>query len=271
MPELPEVETTRRGIQSHVIGQTVVKVIVRDPRLRWPVSPVLATKLRGEIITNVRRRAKYLLLDTKKGSVILHLGMSGSLRILSHTEPAAKHDHLDIVFANHSCLRLRDPRRFGTVLWSDEDPLMHKLLVSLGPEPFDETFDGGYLYQRSRGKKIAVKLFIMDSKVVVGVGNIYANEALFAAGIHPSRPAGKISKQRYQLLAKTIKKVLSAAIEQGGTSLRDFVASDGRPGYFQQKLTVYGRENELCVQCSQPIRLIRLGQRSTFYCPHCQH
>ncbi len=270
MPELPEVETTRRGIEPHLLGYSIRKVIVRNRKLRWPVPANLSGELQQQIVASVKRRGKYLLLGFDKGTLIIHLGMSGSLRILPSTCAAEKHDHVELQLSSGQCLRLRDPRRFGCVLWTRRDPLKHKLLVSLGPEPLLENFDGDYLYARSRTRKQAIKSFIMDSKVVVGVGNIYASEALFLAGIHPLRAAGRISAQRYQQLALVIKTVLAAAIKQGGTTLRDFTASDGSPGYFQQQLNVYGRAGEACTKCKQAIRQQTIAQRASYYCPHCQ-
>lgn len=271
MPELPEVETTRRGIEPHLSGQTILKVIVRDHRLRWPVEKALETRLPGQRVISITRRGKYLLLNTAAGTLMIHLGMSGSLRILPCDTTALKHDHVDIVFGERQCLRLRDPRRFGAVLWTTADPFQHELLKNLGPEPLSEEFNDGYLYAVSRKRKVAIKQFIMDSHIVVGVGNIYANEALFMAGIRPSVAAGRISKPRCGKLAEAIKTVLSKAIQQGGTTLRDFTASDGNPGYFQQQLNVYGRGGEPCTQCGTVIKSVQQGQRATYYCPHCQH
>ncbi|MDZ7803718.1 bifunctional DNA-formamidopyrimidine glycosylase/DNA-(apurinic or apyrimidinic site) lyase [Thiohalophilus sp.] len=271
MPELPEVETTRRGIAPHLLGRQVREVIVRQRQLRWPIPRNLNGLLSGQTFKTIERRGKYLLLGTEKGTLILHLGMSGSLRILPASTPTQKHDHLDIVLDNDQCLRLRDPRRFGAVLWSRADPSQHKLLKTLGPEPLSQAFTGDYLWQRSRGRKLAIKAFVMDSKIVTGVGNIYANEALFLAGIHPQRAAGRISHDRYQRLVEAIKQVLEAAIRQGGTTLRDFTASDGKPGYFRQQLHVYERECQPCHQCGQALRHRVIGQRSSYYCSHCQH
>lgn len=270
MPELPEVETTRRGIAPHIEGQSVRDVVVRQPRLRWPVPARLKSELREQKIDAVRRRGKYLLLESAAGTVLVHLGMSGSLHVVSANSPAEKHDHVDFVFANGRCLRLRDPRRFGAVLWTTRPAAQHKLLQSLGPEPLHETFDADYLFAASRARRVSVKAFIMDSKVVVGVGNIYASESLFMAGIHPKTAAGRISKARYERLVEAIKQVLAAAIKQGGTTLRDFTDSDGKPGYFQQQLQVYGRSGEACPRCGSRIRSLQLGQRNTFYCPQCQ-
>ena len=269
MPELPEVETSRRGIAPWLEQQTVANVTVRDRRLRWPVPDDLEDRLEGQIIRGLRRRAKYILFDTDAGSAILHLGMSGSVRIIDADEPAGKHDHVDIRLASGKALRFRDPRRFGSLHWSEE-PLKHPLLRDLGPEPLSDAFDGDYIWQQSRGRKLAVKPFIMNANVVVGVGNIYASEALFGAGIHPKRAAGRVSKERYRLLADAIKSVLARAIDAGGTTLRDFVGGDGADGYFKQELDVYGRDGEPCHRCDRPIRAIVLGQRSTFYCKDCQ-
>lgn len=270
MPELPEVETTRRGIAPHITGHSVSNVIVRDARLRWPVPRQLGRQLRGQVINAVERRAKYLLLRTDNGTLILHLGMSGSLRVVPADMPAEKHDHVDIVFDTGRCLRLRDPRRFGSIFWTRTDPLQHERLVGLGPEPLAATLNADYLFARSRGRKLAIKQFIMDSHVVVGVGNIYASESLFRAGIHPQAVAGKLGKPRYAKLEAAIKTVIAAAIKAGGTTLRDFTNSDGKPGYFSQQLNVYGRKGEPCPQCGAPIRHVVLGQRATYFCGKCQ-
>ena len=234
MPELPEVETTRRGIAPHIQGPRVRAVVIRQPRLRWPIPADLARRLTDQTILSVKRRAKYLLLETANGHLLIHLGMSGSLRILSADSPAQKHDHVDLVFANAQLLRLTDPRRFGAVLWCEGDPLQHPLLNNLGPEPLESGFDAEHLYQATRGRRIPVKQCIMDNKVVVGVGNIYASESLFLAGIRPGIAAGRLSRARIDALSTSICKVLAAAIEQGGTTLRDFVGGDGKPGYFAQ-------------------------------------
>jgi formamidopyrimidine-DNA glycosylase len=270
MPELPEVETTRRGIAPHALGQRVTQVIVRNPRLRQPVSSQLATALAGQTIHAIDRRGKYLLLRSSAGTVIIHLGMSGNLRVLPANIPAEKHDHVDIVLASGQCLRLRDPRRFGAVVWTGDDPLQHALLRNLGPEPLDNNFTPVHLYQSSRGRILSVKQFIMDSHIVTGVGNIYASESLFLAGIHPGSNAGRIALKRYERLTAAIKQVLNAAIIQGGTTLRDFYNGEGKPGYFQQQLNVYGRASEPCHSCQRPIAQLRQGQRSTFYCTGCQ-
>ncbi len=269
MPELPEVETTRRGVEPHCVGRLVTQLDVRDSRLRWPVPVDLASALVGQPIAAVKRRGKYLLFQTAKGSLLVHLGMSGSLRVVSPAAAPGKHDHIDLVLDSGACLRYHDPRRFGCFLWQ---PLgeNHSLLCNLGPEPLTEEFDGQLLYRRSRGRKGSVKNFIMDGKVVVGVGNIYANEALFLCGIHPGRAAGRVSKARYMRLADLVKQVLTSAIEQGGTTLRDFVGGDGKPGYFAQQLNVYGRAGQPCKTCGAALRELRLGQRSSVYCVTCQ-
>ena len=270
MPELPEVETTRRGISEHICQLPIVGVTVRQPKLRWPVPDNLSELLVGETFHSIERRAKYLLLTTSHGTLIIHLGMSGSLRILSgHTQPE-KHDHVDISFANSTVLRLRDPRRFGAILWSSSIPARHELLDDLGVEPLSQHFDGRYLYEKARKRKVDIKQFIMNSHIVVGVGNIYASEALFLSGIRPTTPSHKISFPRMEKLTTAIKTVLRKAIKKGGTSLRDFTQSDGKPGYFKQSLNVYGREGEPCVQCGSPIKLIKQGQRATYYCSKCQ-
>lgn len=270
MPELPEVETTRRGIAPHLVGHEVATVVVRHPQLRWPVPRGLAGTLRGQRIGAVERRGKYLLLRFAHGTLILHLGMSGSLRLIPAATPAGKHDHFDLVLDSGLALRLTDPRRFGAVLWTTADPAEHTLLRDLGPEPLGREFGGEYLYHTSRKRRTAIKVFIMDSKVVVGVGNIYASEALFRAGIHPGRAAGSLSRARCDRLAAAIKAVLREAIQQGGTTLRDFTGSDGRPGYFAQALRVYGRAGATCLSCGTTLRQMRQGQRATYYCPRCQ-
>ena len=270
MPELPEVETSRRGIAPLVSGRQVAAVKVRQPRLRWPVPAELAAILPGQTLQRVHRRGKYLLLAFPQGTLILHLGMSGSLRVLDSASAPGRHDHFDLVFAGGRCLRLRDPRRFGAVLWTEQAPEQHPLLAHLGPEPLGPEFSAERLYRLACAGRRPVKSFVMDSEVVVGVGNIYANEALFLAGIHPQRPCNRISLARYQCLADAIRQVLGRAIEAGGTTLRDFQQEDGRPGYFAQSLQVYGRAGEPCPQCAAPLRQRRIGQRSSFYCPACQ-
>jgi formamidopyrimidine-DNA glycosylase len=268
MPELPEVETTRRGISPHVLGRKVQKVVVRESRLRWPVPEQLSPALAGARITAVNRRAKYLLVETDAGILMVHLGMSGSLRIMPAATPPLFHDHIDVVLDDGNCLRYHDPRRFGSFHWLDSPA--HPLLDHLGPEPLSTAFSGAYLYERSRRRQLSVKQFVMDGKVVVGVGNIYANEALFMAGIHPARAAGRVALKRYESLAETIKAVLHDAIEQGGTTLRDFVGGDGSPGYFAQQLRVYGRQGQPCRACKSVLKEIRQSGRSTVFCPGCQ-
>lgn len=270
MPELPEVETTKRGIEPYAAGKKINRVIIRETRLRWPIPNDFAQQLEHHTIRSIERRAKYLLFKLDHGFFMIHLGMSGSLRIVEKKTPQQKHDHVDFQLAGKYCLRFNDPRRFGSILWLGEHPEQHALLNKLGPEPFDKVFDGDHLFAQSRKKKVAVKNFIMDNHVVVGVGNIYANEALFMSGIRPGKAAGRVTRVQYQKLAEAIVKVLSASIEMGGTTLRDFVGGDGKPGYFQQTLRVYGRANLPCQECARDIKLIRIGQRSTYYCPQCQ-
>lgn len=269
MPELPEVETSRRGIAPYLLHQRVSEVIVRQRKLRWAI-PETIVHLNEQVIDAVERRAKYLLLKTKAGVCIIHLGMSGSLRIVDQATPVGKHDHVDWCLQSGDILRLCDPRRFGAVLWWELPLQAHPLLSKLGPEPLSEAFCAKHLYQRSRGRTLAVKQFIMDNAVVVGVGNIYANEALFYAGIHPQLSAGQIGLKRYEMLTQSIKSVLTEAIKQGGTTLRDFAKVDGKPGYFKQDLAVYGRDGLACLNCGTLIKSVRIGQRNTFYCPHCQ-
>ncbi len=269
MPELPEVETTRRGIEPWLLAQTITGVTTRNPHLRWPVE--IPDTLIGETFTAVSRRAKYLLLTTQSGTLIVHLGMSGSLRILPVGTPPLKHDHVDVCLSNGKLLRLNDPRRFGSVLFQPgDDAQSHWLLKDLGVEPLGNLFSGQYLHKRSRKRKVAVKNFIMDAKNVVGVGNIYAAEALFLAGIRPATAAGRIPLRAYDNLASAIRLVLDRSVRQGGTTLRDFVGSDGNPGYFRQQLNVYGRQNKPCRVCAKPLKLQILGQRSTVYCTNCQ-
>jgi len=270
MPELPEVETTRRGIAPALEQRIITGVVVRERRLRWPVTADVE-RLVGQTIDRVGRRAKYLLLGTNAGTAIIHLGMSGSLRIVAPDSSPEKHDHFDLLTDAVDVVRFNDPRRFGSFLWAGDDPFTHPLLAELGPEPLEEDFNGDRLWQSARGRKVAVKQHIMNSKIVVGVGNIYASEALFRAGIHPARAAGRVSRQRMQDLARSIKDVLAEAIRQGGTTLRDYRGSDGKPGYFKQQLQVYERDGRPCRRCATPIRRIVQGQRATYYCPTCQH
>ena len=270
MPELPEVETTRRGLEPHLVGVRIHSVIIRHAGLRQPIPAELPRTLPGQTILSLQRRGKYLLLDCGQGWLILHLGMSGSLRILPAATPPEKHDHFDLVLASGQCMRLRDPRRFGAVLWTSAAPETHPLLAKLGIEPLTAEFDGNFLYLATRQRKTAIKPFLMDGHIIVGVGNIYANEALFDAGISPNIAAGRLGKARCVRLVAVIKETLTRAIAAGGSSLRDFVNSAGKPGYFQQQYRVYGRTGQPCPRCGAAVRQIRQGQRSTFYCPGCQ-
>ncbi|HKY92780.1 MAG TPA: bifunctional DNA-formamidopyrimidine glycosylase/DNA-(apurinic or apyrimidinic site) lyase [Nevskiaceae bacterium] len=271
MPELPEVETVRRGIEPHVVGRTIERVVVRDHRLRWPVEKALPRKLAGRRIVGTERRAKYLLLPLDNGDrLIVHLGMSGRLWVLPHAEPTVKHDHVDVVLDRGQLLRFHDPRRFGAMLLWPAARDSHELLENLGPEPFADDFDGAYLFRLSRGRSAAVKNFVMDGRVVVGAGNIYAAEALFRAGIRPNRPAGRLTRAECDRLAHRIREVLGEAIVQGGTTLRDFAGANGESGYFQQDLFVYGRDGEPCRTCGTTIVRKVIGQRSSFHCPTCQ-
>jgi formamidopyrimidine-DNA glycosylase len=270
MPELPEVETTCRGIRGAVRGRQVAALVVREPRLRWRVDAALPALLAGQRVTDVRRRAKYLIIDLDAGSLILHLGMSGSLRVLDAATPVLPHDHYDLLLDSGRCLRFNDPRRFGSLHWSPGDPAGHPLLAALGPEPLALEFNVGYLARRARGRRVAIKQFLMDQRIVVGVGNIYASEALFRAGIHPRRAAGRVSGARLEGLIASVRAVLEAAIREGGTTLRDYVSADGNPGYFRQKLYVYERTGQPCRRCRTPVRQLIQGQRSTYYCPRCQ-
>ena len=271
MPELPEVETTRLGISPHLVGTKICGVVLHESRLRWPVPADLPNLITGAYVNSVDRRAKYLLINTTRGVFMLHLGMSGSLRVSSRESPTGKHDHLEFFLDSGRVLRFHDPRRFGSVLWlGEQHPLDHPLLRNLGPEPLSEEFNGEYLFVRSRNRKLAVKNFIMNGQVVVGVGNIYASESLFLAGIRPGIAAGRITQARYHLLAEAIVDVISRAIQAGGTTLRDFIREDGKPGYFANELNVYARAGEPCVRCGARIRSRTIGQRSSFYCSSCQ-
>lgn len=273
MPELPEVETTRRGIEPKVNQQTITGFIIRDGRLRWPVETHLQATLPGLVVLSVARRGKYIVLQTCKGSLLIHLGMSGNLRILPTNTEVKKHDHIDIEFANGYLLRLNDPRRFGSVLWHNATlgaVENHKLLAKLAPEPLTEAFNGAYFYNKIHHRKIAIKSLVMNSQVAVGAGNIYANEALFMSRIHPQTPANLLSRKQCDLLVENIKRVLIAAIEQGGTTLKDFLSPDGKPGYFVQQLTVYGQGGKPCSHCGSPIQRMMLNQRATYFCPKCQ-
>jgi len=269
MPELPEVETTRRGLRPLVEGRRIATITIRQRQLRWAIDREV-DGIAGQTITALQRRAKWLIWRLESGSLLWHLGMSGSFRGWKHPPAAEPHDHVDVQIDDGYLVRFTDPRRFGALLWGGDNPLEHPRLAALGPEPLGDEFDGERLWRMSRGRKASVKLFIMDAKTVVGVGNIYASEALFAAGIHPRRPAGRISRARYEALAGTIRQTLADAIELGGTSLRNFTVGDGTPGYFGQSLKVYGRGGEACPACGGPIRREVIGQRSTFFCPRCQ-
>ncbi|HZZ94035.1 MAG TPA: bifunctional DNA-formamidopyrimidine glycosylase/DNA-(apurinic or apyrimidinic site) lyase [Usitatibacter sp.] len=270
MPELPEVETTRRGLLPHVVGRRVDGVVVRDARLRWPVPADLGARLTGERFTGLRRRGKYLVFDCAHGHLLVHLGMSGRLSLVPDGTPARRHDHVDVKLEGRTTLRLTDPRRFGACLWLEGDAEQHELLRHLGLEPLEAAFDGAALHRLSRGRATAIKHFLMDARIVTGVGNIYASEALFHAGIHPARAAGRIARARYDRLAEAVRTTLERALAAGGTTLRDFAAVDGSLGHFQLETAVYGREGEPCRKCRTPIRQLRQGQRSTYYCPRCQ-
>ncbi|MBS0194111.1 MAG: bifunctional DNA-formamidopyrimidine glycosylase/DNA-(apurinic or apyrimidinic site) lyase [Proteobacteria bacterium] len=269
MPELPEVETTRRGLSPHLIGRCVREAILRRPDLRWPIAPQIAAELPGQRIEAVERRAKYLLIRVRSGAALLHLGMSGSLRVLAEAVAPGAHDHVDLRLDSGRVLRFNDPRRFGCLLWQPAGSV-HPLLADLGPEPLDDGFDGDHLWRLAQGRRAPVKTFLMDQSVVVGVGNIYAAEALFAAGIHPARAAGRVSRERYAALATAVKAILARAIARGGTTLRDFIAPDGAPGYFEQELSVYGRAGQACTVCGTSLRARNLGQRASVWCPRCQ-
>jgi formamidopyrimidine-DNA glycosylase len=270
MPELPEVETTLRGILPHIDQQTITAVTIRNRSLRWPIPKNFEKTIIGQSILRLYRRAKYIIIQCDEGSILLHLGMSGRLRILSTDTPAQKHDHVDIHFSNGQILRFTDPRRFGALLWTDDAADEHRLLAHLGPEPLTADFNSDYLVKKAKSHQLAVKSFIMDGKIVVGVGNIYASEALFMAGIHPEQPANTISKLHYQKLAEAIKVILKSAIKKGGTTLKDFTKSDGSPGYFSIELQVYGKAGKPCPHCHTILQLIRIGQRSTVFCNACQ-
>lgn len=270
MPELPEVETTRRGIAPWMEGRRIRQLVVRERRLRWPIPPRLGERLAGARVRQVGRRGKYLLLETSQGTALLHLGMSGSLRVLEHNQAPGRHDHFDILLDGGHCIRFHDPRRFGSLLWAGSEPQAHPLLAHLGPEPLEPGFSGSYLHGRARGRRLAIKPFIMNAAIVVGVGNIYASEALFRAGLHPCRTAQRIPLEDMERLASAVREVLGEAVALGGTTLRDFHGSGGEPGYFARQLRVYDRAGEPCGSCGTPIRQLRQGQRSTFYCPRCQ-
>jgi formamidopyrimidine-DNA glycosylase len=270
MPELPEVEITRRGLEPRLSGRRIAKVAIRNPALRWQVATNLPRLVSGQMIHNVSRRGKYLLIGCGGGTLIMHLGMSGSLRFLNEPAPAQKHDHFDLLLDSGEMLRLRDPRRFGAVLWTSSDPLTHPLLKELGPEPLTRAFNADWLYRQTRSRSAAIKQVLMDSHVVVGVGNIYANEVLFRARIHPRRSASRIGLARYEKLVEAVHKTLRLAIKAGGSSLRDFADCGGNLGDFQLHCLVYGRGGKPCKACGTCIRQLKQGQRSSFYCPRCQ-
>lgn len=270
MPELPEVETTRLGIQPYIENQTITQIVIRQYQLRWPIPCSLPQQLQGKTVKKVTRRGKYLLFEIEQGALILHLGMSGSLRVLKQKILPQKHDHVDIEFTHHAVLRFTDPRRFGAILWTDKESLQHPLLAKLGAEPLTPDFSAKYLWHAAQGRKKSIKSLIMDNHVVVGVGNIYAAEALFLAGIHPSKPAGLVSEIEMTKLVDAIKNILHQAIQQGGTTLKDFLNSQGKPGYFSQQLQVYGRNGLPCPACNRILQSIRLGQRTTVFCSYCQ-
>jgi len=270
MPELPEVETTRRGIEPHIVGHSVVKVTIRQPRLRWPIDPNMPDLITARKLLDVQRRGKYLLLEFESGTTLLHLGMSGSVRIIDSDSSVGKHDHFDIEFSNGKILRYNDPRRFGAFVWAGKEPFEHQLIARLGVEPLSDAFNGKMIYALSRNRKVAIKQFIMNAQMVVGIGNIYANEALFLSGIRPTRAANRISLSRYIRFVTVIKSVLSQAIKQGGTTLKDFNQVDGKPGYFAQQLNVYGEAGKPCPSCGELLREIRQSGRSTVFCKQCQ-
>jgi formamidopyrimidine-DNA glycosylase len=269
LPELPEVETTKRGIAHHIVGKSLNRIILRNRQLRWPVPDDIST-LEKQTLLNVSRRGKYLLMQFAKGTAIWHLGMSGSLRLVTRETPPGKHDHVDWVFDDGTTLRFNDPRRFGVLLWTQDNPETHFLLAHLGPEPLSTDFDGEYLYRQTRKSRQGIKSWLMNAQNVVGVGNIYANESLFASGIHPLKAALRLSRPRCERLAEEVKNILSLAIEQGGTTLRDFVGGDGKPGYFAQELNVYGRGGQDCKKCGKSLTEKRINQRTTVYCTQCQ-
>lgn len=270
MPELPEVETTLRGITNHISGNRIQNIIIRRDKLRWPIPQHITTTLQNITVHTVSRRAKYLLLQTTKGTIIIHLGMSGCLKILHNNQPIQKHDHVDIVFQNNITLRYNDPRRFGCILWTDQPPEKHKLLINLGPEPLEDSFNHEYLFCISKKRTCPIKHLIMNSKVVVGAGNIYANEALFISKILPTTPANKVTSQQCKLLVNAIKNILKKSIAAGGTTLKDFHNADGKPGYFKQQLNIYGKENMPCPKCNTNIKRTVMQQRATYHCPLCQ-
>jgi len=270
MPELPEVETTRLGVDPHAVGRRIIAVAVHEPRLRWRVRRDLPGQVAGQRVLRTARRAKYLLIELERGTLLLHLGMSGNLRVLPADAPRVAHDHVDLVLDSGSTLRFNDPRRFGSLHYTSGDPRLHPLLAKLAPEPFDAAFDTDYLWRVTRRRRVAIKQLLMNSRLVVGVGNIYANEALFRAKVRPRRQARGLSRSEVARLARAVRAVLTQAIRVGGTTLRDYVGADGSPGYFRQKLYVYERTGQACRTCGTPVRQLTQGQRSTYYCPSCQ-
>lgn len=270
MPELPEVETIMRGLTPHLEQAVINDIVIRQPQLRWPIPSSLKEQIAQQKITKLSRRGKYLLLHTTAGTLIMHMGMSGSLRVLTNTTPPTRHDHVDILFGTSSVLRYNDPRRFGAILWTQDDPFKHRLLQSLGIEPLDTNFTGEYLKNQAARHRIAIKSFIMNSHIVTGVGNIYAAEALFLARIHPTTPAETLTLAQCNQLVEAIKTILHSAIQQGGTTIKDFINSEGKPGYFTQQLNVYGRSGLPCTACNTPLQSIQLGQRNTVFCNGCQ-
>lgn len=271
MPELPEVETTKKGVAPFCEKKTLEQLVVRNSRLRWPVDSMLAEHLPGSDVKGLTRRGKYLLMHFEHGTLLIHLGMSGSLRVVKPQAPVGKHDHIDMLFSGGNILRFNDPRRFGAFVWHSGSAVeQHTLLAHLGPEPLSDDFSAAYLVSKAKGRKVPLKQFVMDAKVVVGVGNIYANEALHSAGLHPLKSAGQLSLPKARRLVSEIKAVLQRSITQGGTTLRDFVGGDGKPGYFAQQLNVYGRGGESCRQCTKPLTEKRLQNRTTVYCTLCQ-
>lgn len=270
MPELPEVESTRRGIEPHAAGQRIVAFALYETRLRWPVGRDIVLEVTGQRILQVGRRAKYLLLRLESGTLLLHLGMSGNLRVLPADTPRLKHDHFDLLLENGTALRFNDPRRFGSLHYTRADPLQHPLLRHLAPEPFDQSFNTDYLWRITRSRRVAIKQLLMNSRLVVGVGNIYASEALFKAGVRPRRQSRTLTRQEVTRLVRAVRSVLSQAIRVGGTTLRDYVGADGAPGYFRQKLFVYERQGQACRKCRGAIRQLTQGQRSSYYCASCQ-
>lgn len=267
MPELPEVEVSRMGISPHLVGQKITQLTFRTAKLRWDI-PAELKRLEGQYIRSISRRAKYLLIETDVGCAIVHLGMSGSLRVLDAAIAPNKHDHVDLTLENGKVLRYNDPRRFGAWLWSEDG--QHAVLNNMGPEPLTPAFEPQYMFDKAHNKRVAVKQFIMDNKIVVGVGNIYACESLFGARIHPALGAGQLTLEDWQRLVGEIKTVLATAIQQGGTTLKDFSQADGKPGYFAQELQVYGRAGQPCTCCGTDIAELKIGQRNTFFCPQCQ-